>query len=206
MVVLPLPRFERLAPGPRIRTQPAQLRRVAICTASGDLPNPECPVRHDVWFIAGKSPAKVSTLHRRVLQDNRTGAVVCEVGPNVRSEIFEYWPTDLQRLFQLAGMPLRQPPPNPCGLATGTAPHIVSPLRGTTHIIRLRRPSPLLLRAEAQDAAQPLRWFVDAALIGEARPGESLSWLPPTAGRFQVRVMDTAGQTDSREVVVELAE
>jgi penicillin-binding protein 1C len=49
-----------------------------------------------------------------------------------------------------------------------------------------------------------LFWFADDALLGRARPGENLPWLPTTAGRYALRAVDEQGRADSREVTVEL--
>jgi len=59
-------RAERLDPGEVAVTQPANLRQVEVCAATGGLPDALCPVRTPTWFIAGKSPIQVSNLHRAV--------------------------------------------------------------------------------------------------------------------------------------------
>ncbi len=206
-------RAEKLDPGEMATTQPPDLRRVEVCAASGELPNAECPVRTQAWFIAGKSPARQSTLHRSVLVDTRTGRRACRPGPHTREEVFEYWGTDMRALFRQAGLPLRPPPAGDCGEGAGFPdadeldgpPRIVAPLRGVTHLRRVGRAEPLLLKAESAGRAGALHWFADDALIGRARPGEALTWNPPQAGRYLLRVVDAGGQADSREVVVELA-
>jgi penicillin-binding protein 1C len=199
-------RAEKLDPGEIAYPQPPDLRRVEICSASGDLPNADCPARSATWFIAGKSPIRESTLHRAVLIDTRSGRIVCRSGPHTQRQVFEYWPTDMQQLFRRAGMPLRVPPGDDCGEpAPGDgAPRIVTPLRGVVHVMRIGRAQPLPLRADAASAGESLHWFADAAPIGTARPGDTLYWQPPQAGRYQFRVVDPAGRADSREVVIEL--
>jgi penicillin-binding protein 1C len=103
-------------------------------------------------------------------------------------------------------MPLRTPPVGECGdaAAAEAAPRIVTPLRGVMHVMRVGRSEPLPLRADAASAGQALHWFADAAPIGSVRPGETLNWQPPQAGRYQLRVVDAAGRADSREVLIEL--
>ena len=56
---------------------PEGVSRVAVCVGSGDLPNADCPHTVDSWFIPGKSPIRVSQLHRRVALDRLTGQPVC---------------------------------------------------------------------------------------------------------------------------------
>ncbi|MBX3668845.1 MAG: penicillin-binding protein 1C [Rhodocyclaceae bacterium] len=199
-------RAEKLDPGERAYTMPANLRRVEVCSASGDLPNAACPARSTAWFIAGKSPIRQSTVHRAVLVDNRSGKLACNPGPDAREEVFEYWSSDMRALFKKAGMPLREPPDGDCGAPAEGGPRIVAPLRGVSHVRRAQRPQPLLLRAEAEDGAGRLFWFAGDALIGQARPGESLSWNPAQAGRYLLRVVDANGRSDSREVDIEVAQ
>ena len=88
------------------------LARVEVCSASGALPNADCPQRSSTWFIPGKSPIALSTLHRRLRVDTRTGRQACADTPAayVREQVYEFWPSDLMRLYSQAGMP-RLPPP-----------------------------------------------------------------------------------------------
>ena len=201
-------RAERLDPGEMAFTQPADLQRIEICTASGDLPNEECRARSQTWFIAGKSPIKKSTLHRAVLIDTRTGKLACSPNQYTRSEVFEYWPSDMAAIFKSAGMPLRQPPAGSCDNDANmqTPPSIVSPLRGVIHIRRLNKPEPIYLRAEASSNTTTLLWFADNALVGRSKPGEAIAWNPPQTGKFLLRVLDEQGRSDSRELKFELTD
>jgi len=203
-------RSQGLDPGAMATTTPANLARVQVCAASGDLPNAYCKDLASTWFIPGKSPIKVSTLHREVLIDQASGRAVCALGPGVRSEVFEFWGTDMLQLFAQAGLPRRIPPVARCGatrtdaLAVADGPQIVAPLRGANYVLRIAHPTPLSLRANAAQAG-PLYWFADAAFVGEAQAGKDLSWSPPTAGRYVLSVVDAQGVTDTREVAVEFA-
>ncbi len=201
-------RAENLAPGELANTQPANLSRIEVCAASGDLPNAECPVTSRAWFIAGKSPVKESTLHRTVLIDTRTGQRACAPGPHTKSEVFEYWPSDLAALYKKAGLPLRTPPTGECrsDYAQDGAPHIVSPLRGVTHMQRISRAQSVYLKAEVGAGEAELRWFADDALLGSSKPGSVLAWKPPHAGRYMLRVVDGNGLSDSRELLIEAVE
>ena len=203
-------RSQGLDPGAMARTTPANLARVQVCAASGDLPNAHCKDLANTWFIPGKSPIKVSTLHREVFIDQASGRAVCAPGPGVRSEVFEFWGTDMLQLFAQAGLPRRIPPVARCdaartdALAAGDGPQIVAPLRGANYVLRLAQPTPLSLRANAAQAG-PLYWFADAAFVGEAQAGKDLNWSPPAAGRYVLSVVDAQGVTDTREVAVEFA-
>lgn len=199
-------RSQRLVSAEPARRPPPGVARIEVCAASGDLPNAWCPQRVATWFIPGKSPIKVSHLHRPVLIDTRSGQAVCTENAYTRREVFEFWPSDLMRLFRDAGMPRRAPPPLPeCASAAppaGDAPQIVSPLRGVTYTVRVAKPETVLLRAN-QGRAGPVFWFVDQGFLGRTEAGEGLAWAPARPGRHVVRAIDERGAGDAREVAVE---
>ncbi|MCT8174839.1 penicillin-binding protein 1C [Variovorax sp. CY25R-8] len=205
-------RAERLDPGEVATTQPANLRQVEVCAATGGLPDALCPVRTRTWFIAGKSPIQVSNLHRAVWVDETTGKVVCGPQPNARQQVVEQWGSDMRRLFRQAGLPRASVPADGCDEkdagAPEAAPLISSPLRGVRHTLRVARPEPLVLRAEAAAGTQTLYWFADDALVGRAAPGEGIAWMPDLAEsgrRYVLRVVDDQGRAESREVIVDIA-
>jgi penicillin-binding protein 1C len=123
--------------------------------------------------------------------------------------VYEFWPTDMQRLFREAGMPRRQPPVLPdCGGDSemlGDGPAISSPNTATTYTVRLSKPVPLALRANSLAAQDTLFWFANGGLVGKGKPTESVAWTPPAPGHFQLRVVDQMGRADTREVDVEFA-
>jgi penicillin-binding protein 1C len=197
-----------------LRRAPANLARVEVCAASGDLPNADCPQRASTWFMPGKSPIRVSTVHRRLLVNERTGKQACSGDPPevLRSEVFEFWPSDILHLYAQAGMPRRRPPPpGDCASVSadndGVPPSITSPLNGATYTLRADRldEERVPLAANAEGDVHALYWFVDDAFVASAKPGASLPWHPPHTGSFQLRVVDDRGRADSRELRVALA-
>ena len=192
--------------------QPPGLARVEVCAASGDLPNAHCPQRATTWFIPGKSPIHVSTLHRQVVIDRRTGLIACPPyrERETRTEVYEFWPSDMLHLFQQAGIPRRTPPPpSPQCAATnvgdvGALPRITSPLRGATYTLRLSKPEEqtIPLQATVDASVAEAFWFVNEKYAGKAARGMSLPWQPPGPGTYVLRVVDDAGRADSREVSV----
>lgn len=201
-------RAERPGLAEPIRRNPPNLRRIPVCLASGDLPNAWCPQVGSTWYIPGKSPIKVSNVHRPVVVDTATGKPACppyEPG-RTRTEVYEYWPSDLARVFAQAGMPRRNPPSLPdCqggGQLVGDPPKITSPLKGSTYQIRVSRlgSESIAFSATTDAASHTLYWFVDDAYLGSVPSGQSLMWVPERSGRFLVRVVDDHGRTDSREM------
>lgn len=196
-------RAQGLDPPEPPRAPPANLARVEVCAASGDLPNEHCPQTVSTWFLPGKSPIKPSNLHRAVYIDTRTGQPVCGPSEFTRREIHEFWASDMLRLFREAGMPRHEPPRLPdCSTADNDSPQIVSPLRGVTYTMRLSKPVPIALRAERSRGGEVF-WFANQGFVGRAGAGESLAWNPAQAGRYVLRAVGDAGGSDARSIDVE---
>lgn len=196
-------------PGP-----PATLRKVAVCAASGELPNAWCPRLRDTWYWPGRSPARVSNLHRPVVIDLRTGRKACAPFDPGMTElrVFEFWPSDLARLFALAGLPRRAPPtPDPRCTHTTADAHardglrVSSPLADVTYTLRLSHPEEsIALRAVAAAGVGKTYWFANTSFVGQSAPERDLPWRPKTPGQFQISVVDERGLSDVRQVRVEL--
>ena len=193
------------------RQWPLALKRVEVCRASGDLPNAWCPERGETWFIPGKSPIRLSRVHRAVPVDTATGQLAC--GPfdpaRMRMQVFEYWPSDLARVFAQAGIPRQRPPAGDCGQDwLGSPLQITSPFRATRYALRLSHPEQAQLSLSATVDADVSRvyWFAGDSYLGASAPGAALAWTPPRAGRFRLSAVDDRGREDSREVEVTLAQ
>ncbi|WP_205522846.1 penicillin-binding protein 1C [Myxococcus eversor] len=196
----------------RVRqSAPPGVSRVRVCALSGGLPGPHCSRKVDTWFIPGTSPIHTCDVHREVWVDTRTGLRACGPGPSSRAEVFEFWPSDLLRLFQKAGLPRRVPPPEgaDCGLehsaSTGTAPRITTPEEGVDYNLRASSESSRAVPLSAVTDADVRRvfWFVDEQLVGTASRGESLQW-DAKPGTYVVRAVDDRGRSDARTLRVRL--
>jgi len=192
--------------------QPENAIQLDVCQASGDLPNADCPRTVKTWYIPGVSPIKVSELHRAVMIDARNGRMACPpYDPRfVKREVFEFWPSDLRRLFEQAGVPRRLPPTAvDCGtnnaVTAGVAPKIMSPLTGVTYQRRLsRNDNGIILQAIADGDVEKLYWFFGTTYLGASAPGKDLLWKDAPSGHHTLRVVDDHGRVDSRVVKVEL--
>ena len=188
---------------------PPGVTQVAVCAASGDLPNADCPQTAMTWFIPGKSPIRISDIHRRVWYDTRTGTEACPpYDPDfVRSDVFEFWPSDILKLFAEAGMPRRLPPaPANCQqeTAAGHPPHIDSPRTNTTYTLRAAHvgTQTIPLAATTDGEVRTVHWFVDDAYVGTSSPETAFTWTPARSGEFTVRAVDDRGRADSRALRV----
>jgi len=187
----------------------ASLTEGTVCALSGKKPTEACPHTKRAWVIPGVSPIEPCHVHKVLWVDRRTGKRACRRSQTTRSEIFEFWPSDLLRVFAHAGLPRRRPPePNAaCASASfsqaGARPRITSPDGVSAYALRMQDGGgegiPLTAVSEAD--ARQLYWFADEGFIGRAKSGEPLLW-KPQAGRTVVRVVDEHGRSDSRAVTV----
>ncbi|MCP3141495.1 penicillin-binding protein 1C [Pyxidicoccus xibeiensis] len=188
---------------------PPGVSRVHVCALSGGVPGPHCRRKVSTWFIPGTSPIRACDVHREVWVDARTGLRSCSPGPGTRAEVYEFWPSDLLRLFQKAGLPRRVPPPedSSCGLeqgaSEGTPPQITTPEDGVDYNLRASASAPQTVPLAVVTDADVRRvfWFVDEQLVGTAPRGEPLHWAA-RPGTYVVRAVDDRGRSDARTLRV----
>jgi penicillin-binding protein 1C len=192
-------------------TPPAAVKRVEVCAVSGGLPTPSCPHKKKSWFVPGKSPIAACPVHRPVTVEDASGRRVCGIarGPS-HTEVYEFWPSDMLRLFAQAGLPRRPVPPAAPGCDEGDddgrAPRITSPLRGVTYTLQHghEKAEKLALQAVTDGGTSEVFWFVDDRYLGKARSGSPL-FVQLEPGTFQVRAVDDLSRSDVRELHVEYA-
>jgi penicillin-binding protein 1C len=195
-------------PVPEFRP-PAGVSKVAVCAESGDLPNVWCPHTVDTWYVPGKSPIRVSQLHRAVAMNVETGKPECPPFETeiTRFQVFEFWSSDMLKLFREAGMPRRAPPVLPACAAqdAAEAPRIASPLRSVSYTLRRSAPEGVIaLDASAAADVRSLFWFDGSALIGKAAVNAgALGWRPAADGAHLIRAIDDHGRTAERDVTVQ---
>ncbi|MES2356081.1 MAG: hypothetical protein V4568_17090 [Pseudomonadota bacterium] len=158
---------------------PKNLARVEVCAASGDLPYADCPRTAMTWFVPGKSPVHMSQIYCSVAIDICTGLQACPFfdPTHTRFEVYEFWPSDMQKLFLEAGMPGRAPPAKlpACGTLqeAGAALKITLPLRSVRYILRIQKlgTESIRLRVVTDGDATDVFWFVDNSFLVELRGG-----------------------------------
>jgi penicillin-binding protein 1C len=192
-------------------TPPPGARRVEVCALTGGLPTPSCHHKKKSWFVPGKSPIAACPVHRTITIDDASGRRVCGVARGVtHSEVYEFWPSDMLRLFAQAGLPRRPVPPAAPGCDDGEddarAPHITSPLRGVTYTLRPghEKLEKLALQAVTDGGSSEVFWFVDDRYVGKVHSGLPL-FVQLEPGTFQVRAVDDLSRSDARELRVEYA-
>ena len=190
---------------PHLPPPGANLKRVEFCALSGDLPNEHCSQRVEGWFIPGMSPIKTCDVHREVLIDRASGLRV-PIDNGIRElkrEVYEFWPGDILKLFEQAGVPRKTPPPFLPGTGseltgrTGHQPQIISPANKE---ILLASAKTIPLRAKVDGDVQKIYWFAGKKFIGQAGPDEFLGW-DANAGDYEITALDDHGRATSCRVI-----
>lgn len=193
---------------------PNNIKKVDICLPSGNLVTKWCKVKGKTWFIPGVSPITIDTIFRPVMIDNKTGHVACPpYNPKTSHiEVFEYWPSDLAKIFAQAGIPKKTPPDSTHCLNSqtylGKAPRITSPLKNVVYQYRLNNQNneKMSLIADTDGEVKQLYWFIDNYFIGTSKVNQPLDWVPNRKGSFKLLAVDDLGRSDSRIIKVELIE
>ena len=195
------------------RPLPPEVKPVQVCAVSGDIPSDDCPQFKETLFIPGVSPINRCRIHRKVYIDTRTGYRTNETeGQYIRSEVREFWSSDILEIFEAAGLPRFSPPPYPPDSASGAPsngfpPSIISPLANTAYIVRPglqadNKFNQMVLLASADQDAGELFWFANASFLGRAKPRERFVWLPEP-GIWDISVVDSLGRSSGVRVRVE---
>ena len=192
---------------PHLPPPGANLKRVEFCAVSGDLPEAHCTHRVEGWFIPGISPIKTCGVHQEVLVDVATGLrVPIDDGTRqLRRDVYEFWPSDLLRLFERAGVARRLPPPFLPGTESdvasrmGSPPRITSPTGG--HDIFFASSNAIPLRAKTDADVREIYCFADKTFIGKSNVTEMLTW-KSTPGDYQLTALDDHGRSTSCNVTV----
>lgn len=195
---------------PTVTRTPENLTRVEVCALSGHLPGRHCHHTVPTWFIPGVSPIKTCEVHRAVTVNIHTGQRTCRPGTaDTRTEVYEYWPSDLLKLFRQAGIPRRVPPaespecPLDSRAAHGQPPQITSPQTGLAYPLRAKRigKETIPLQAVTDADVRSVYWFIDEKLLGKSNSGQAFFW-SAKPGTFMVRAVDDQGRADVREIKV----
>lgn len=185
------------------------LKKVEVCKASGMLPTRYCKDTEWTWFIPGKSPIKTDTIYREVAINKKTGLRTCHIDADTQFEVFEFWPSDLLRIFKKAGIHRHTPPffEADCTLSgnAGINPQITSPQAGLSYIIRAdsQQNNTIPFTAVNDAGIAHVYWFINEVFIAKTKAGKSFLW-HAKPGTFVVRVVDDHGLSDARDINVQL--
>ncbi|MDD2967589.1 MAG: transglycosylase domain-containing protein [Desulfovibrionaceae bacterium] len=178
------------------------VRDISVCTATGDVDTSRCAEKTKTLFIPGVSPLRDSGVFRTILIDKASGLRACQPEAGRTEErVWEFWPSDVQRIFARAGIAKPAPPDwlpqcRKGEAVQGKAPRIILPKKGVTYYARIAagQSPPLPLTASAEPDVHTLHWFAGAHYVGSTAPDVPLLWRPAEAGTIELRVVDDMGR------------
>jgi penicillin-binding protein 1C len=183
------------------------LKRVEVCSNTGDLFEKHCPATEESWFIPGVSPIKSSNIYRNVPINPVTGLRTCVHQPGVTElNLYEFWPSEFLQVFAMAGISLKSPPEyqQRCSLditsTTGINPVITSPQSSIDYVYRfgINQTLSIPLTANADAGAQKLHWFIGSSYIASSTPMGIVTW-NATPGEYEIRVVDDQGRSEVKQ-------
>ena len=190
--------------------RPAGVSQRPICTLSGNPPGEFCDSEITGFYLPGISPTATCNIHRSVEVDALSGESVCSrcrgEGPT-RKQAVQWWPPQVATYLLSGGLAQPNIPahkPHCPAFGAGDAPVITSPQPDSEYF--LRRGVPLEDQAMALEASfspniRKVWWFADGVLLAETEPGDKVFFLPK-AGRHQFTVVDDAGRSGTRGMIV----
>ena len=191
-------------------SQTLNLKKLLVCSATGDLYEKHCPSSEESWFIPGVSPIKVSSIYRKIPIDMKTGLRACWHRAGLtEARVYEFWPSDFLQVFNQAGISLKTPPKYAaaCSLdqksATGQMPIITSPQNTVEYVVNMNSNSDNLipLTATVDPDVDQIFWFVNDQYVGSSINKQAFLW-HANPGTFQVRAVDDSGRGASQHFVV----
>lgn len=186
------------------------LKRIEVCSKTGDLQDKNCPSFSETWFIPGVSPIKVSNIYRKIPVDEKSNLRTCKHIPGKTVlKVYEFWPSDFLHIFNQAGISLKTPPPYEadCSLdqksSVGQAPVITSPQISLEYVIRSDAEDSRLIpfMATVDSDVDEVYWFVNGKFVGQAKRGQSFIW-HASSGIYEIRAVDDAGRGASKTIKV----
>ena len=182
------------------------LKKLTLCSKTGDIYDGKCPEKEESWFIPGVSPIKHSNIYRKIPINPITQKRACYHQPGVTVlKIFEFWPSDFLQIFNQAGLSLQTPPAyeKNCNMditsAFGASPIITSPQSSVDYVYRFGNKHSLSIPLTATVDANitRLHWFINSSYIASSGPNEIITW-QATPGTFDVKVVDDDGRSTNK--------
>lgn len=191
--------------------QTMNLRQIDVCKASGMLPTRYCTETERTWFIPGKSPIKSDTIFREVAIDSRTGLRTCHFNEYTHFEVYEFWPSDLLKIFKKAGIQRRSPPVYEPGCerinSVGLPPQITSPQHELHYMIQAHaaQTTRIPLSAVTDADVATLYWFINDTYLTSTQRDEAY-WWQAKPGHFRVRVIDDHGLSHAQDITISVTD
>lgn len=180
------------------------LKKVQVCALSGALPSKDCPHKKESWFIPGVSPINNCSIHQRIEINSSSGLRACP-GTHGEDKVYEVWSSEMQHLFQKAGLQRNLPPAyeDSCAMSSSSQQkiRIITPEEHLQYYIESHRDLELQFLSAVPGDSKRVSWFVNDLPIGEVNPTEALYW-KAHIGDFEVSVVDDRGRSSKVRIKV----
>ncbi|MDD4557062.1 MAG: penicillin-binding protein 1C [Alphaproteobacteria bacterium] len=195
-----------------IKNYGLNLTKIDICQNTGDIDNGNCRQTVKSYFIPGVSTIKMSNITRQIPIDIATGKRACRHRPpQTRMESFDFWPSDILKIYEQAGINLKRPPEflENCDEIEvrnqGRPPLIQFPSNGSTYIVRSHQldEERIILKAGLDSDATNVYWYVNSKLIGVTKAEETLD-MKAQVGKLEIIATDNFGRSSKIEINVKL--
>lgn len=203
-----VPRTNKDAKQPEIPAE-LNLTKVKICKDTGDLANPFCTKQTETYFISGITAVKTSNVARLIPVDTTSGLRACRhTPPTTVLKSYNFWPSDVIKAFQDAGINFKQPPAfkENCDAVEefkqGFPPKISEPADGTKLLVRSGTSAKIALNATADADVKTIYWFINDHFVGKTKTGEVLE-TSPVYGAVQIKAVDDFGQFSTISLTIQ---
>jgi penicillin-binding protein 1C len=172
---------------PPASTEHLNLKKIKVCSVSGQLLGPSCHSITQEWFIPGVSPIRTCEVHRQALDGTKLVAQ-------------EFWSSDISRRSQKR--PDTKTTPTSISNEKAREPKILSPRQNATYFVNEEKSEEQITFQSVVDGeVKKTYWFLDKMFLGSCDAGEKLFWRPKP-GEYQVCVVDDQGRSASRSIKV----
>lgn len=185
------------------------VKEVEICSPTGDLPNKFCTEREMGYFIPEVSPIKVTDVFREIPIDKATGLRACSYDKDkTEMKVYEFWPTDIKKLFQQSGIQKKQPPKYMAGCKIndisndGNAPVILLPSNNSIFNVTQTKKD-IAFKVNTESDAEEIYYFIDNNFIGKSLSGQTFFW-KSYVGNHKLTVTDNLGRSSSVNFTVNM--
>ena len=189
------------------------VKKIPICQATGDIDISLCPdmVKDKAYFIPGVSPIKNTGILREILVNTQTGLRECkEIKGVTEKKVYEFWPIELQKLFEKAGIYKKKIPPYALHCLDdniallGNAPKIKSPVKGISYQQDKNNSQEIALVADLDADTNIVHWFINTTYLGATEKNKPL-YIKPSVGKHIVYAVDDFGRSARLPLKVEKA-
>lgn len=192
-----------------------KVKSTEVCSLTGGFSRGVCPHLKKTWFQPGVSPIDECHVHREFLVSQKTGKRICRVQRDklARSEVYEFWPSDIIQLFTRYGLPYKKAPAfeEGCGseeISLVGIPEIVSPKQDLIYSVRFNEKTgyeKIPFKAKVDQEIKKIFWFANQKPLGESSPQDALL-AELTPGEYEITLVDDHGQVSTRPLQVNLVQ